>query len=234
MQQLTPSDNMIITKHTIGDEALPLLVVDNFIAEPEALIQEAGFRDFSQNSPYYPGHRAEAPLAYQQCLLACLTPTLVDVFQLPSEILSLSVCHYSVVTTPPTQLKLLQRIPHFDSLNKHGLAAVHYLFHGEQGGTSFYRHRKTGFESIDESRKTAYFSSLENENDGPNMPKMKDGYINGDTPLFTCIEQQRGIYNRIIVYRRNTLHSGAIPSDFKPPLNLLDGRLTISSFIDCI
>lgn len=224
---------MQVRKHYIGNEQAPLLVVDNFIAQPELLINHASKLEFLKNSPYYPGSRALVPLDYRQCMLTSLQDTLVDFFVLPGSHLRFSVCHYSIVTTPPTELKLLQRIPHFDSLDKNGLAAVHYLFKGDMGGTSFYRHRKTGFETIDQSRKIEYFRSLENDNDGPNLPTAADGYINGDTALFKRFEEQPGIFNRLIVYRRNSLHSGAIANDLRLSDNPRLGRLTISSFIDC-
>ncbi|HEX5793278.1 MAG TPA: DUF6445 family protein, partial [Rheinheimera sp.] len=126
---------MQITTLSIGNEQSPLLIVDNFIAAPEQLLADACQQRFVANSPYYPGVRAPAPQAYQQVLLQSLTPVLRDVFALPAGALSFSVCHYSLVTTPPQQLKLLQRIPHFDTTERHALAAVHYLFHGNQGGT---------------------------------------------------------------------------------------------------
>jgi hypothetical protein len=134
------------------------------------------------------------------------------------------------VATPPQKLKLLQRIPHFDSVDKNGLATVHYLFKSDLGGTSFYRHRKTGFEFIDENRTFDYYSSLESENDGENMPG--SGYIDGDTALFERIAEQKGVFNRLIVYRRNSLHSGSISKNFILDPNPLSGRLSISTFLD--
>ncbi|MGP9802964.1 DUF6445 family protein [Rheinheimera sp. NSM] len=216
----------------IGHEQSPLLIVDNFIAKPGMLLADANQQRFVANSPYYPGVRAPAPQAYQQVLLQSLAPLLSDFFALPAGKLSFSVCHYSLVTTPPQQLKLLQRIPHFDTTERHALAAVHYLFHGEQGGTAFYRHRKTGFETIDNNRAPAYFAALEAENDGPNIPGRDAGYIAGDTPLFTQIAAAEGIFNRLIIYRRHALHSGSIPPDASLSADPAKGRLTISSFID--
>ena len=64
--------------------------------------------------------------------------------------LTLSMCDYSLVSTPAQELAPPQRIPHVDSLAKSGLATIHYLFKANLGGTAFYRHRRTGFESIDE------------------------------------------------------------------------------------
>lgn len=223
---------MQLTVQHPGNEQSPLLIVDNFIAEPERLLADACQQRFVANSPYYPGVRAPAPQAYQQVLLQSLTPVLQDVFALPAGSLHFSICHYSLVTTPPAQLKLLQRIPHFDTTEKHALAAVHYLFHGDQGGTAFYRHRKTGFETIDDSRTTTYFRSMEAENGGPNIPAADAGYINGDTALFEQIGAQQGIFNRLIIYRRHALHSGIITQNTSLSANPRLGRLTISSFID--
>jgi hypothetical protein len=223
---------MQITKLTIGKEQSPLLVVDNFVPEPQSLVDFAASQKFLANSPYYPGIRAAAPQAYQQFMLHSLQQTLIDYFELPATQLGFSVCHFSLVTTPPTQLKLLQRIPHFDTTEKHALAAVHYLFQGDQGGTAFYRHRKTGFESIDESRTLEYYRSLESENNGPYLPKAVDGYIQGDTPLFEQIAAQPGVFNRLILYRRHALHSGMITQHTSLSADPRVGRLTISSFID--
>lgn len=234
MPQLTTDTAMKINQVQIGNERAPLLVVDNFIQDTSSLINAATKCQFEMNSPFYPGIRAPVPVEYQQTIIESLGQTLADLFSLPSANLCFPVCHYSIVTTPPNQLKLLQRIPHFDSLEKNGLAAVHYLFKGDLGGTSFYRHRKTGFESIDDERKASYFSSLENENAGPNLPKIADGYINGDTPLYEKIAEQAGVFNRLIIYRRNSLHSGSIKNELFAGNSPIKGRLTINSFIDCV
>ena len=141
-----------------------------------------------------------------------------------------SLCHYSLVTTPPDQLAPLQRIPHYDSVDPTGLATVHYLFKGALGGTAFYRHRRTGFEYIDASRRDAYFGALDAEMNDPHA--MNAGYINGDSPLFEQIAREDGVFNRIIIYRRNSLHSGSIDKDFVPDPDPATGRLSINCFLD--
>jgi hypothetical protein len=230
---LTTHNNMKIQHLTYGTDNSPIIVVDDFVNSPDWLIEQASIQQFNQNRAFYPGKCADAPAQYKALFLTNLQDLMMSVFDLPSA-LSFSACQYSVVTTPPEQLKLLQRIPHFDSLNKFGLAAVHYLFKKDLGGTSFYRHRKTGFEYIDESRKIEYFRSLEAENDGPNMPKIVDGYINGDTALYERIGEQPGVFNRLIIYRRNSLHSGSIQNSLFQDSRNVGRRLTINSFIDCI
>jgi len=228
--RLSVHPDITITYHRFGNEKAPLLVIDNVVREVEELALYAVKLQFSSNSAFYPGVRAEAPHEYQHFLLNNFAGEFHKFFELPSEKFSLSLCHYSLTTTPASELKLLQRIPHFDSLERNGLASVYYLFKKPLGGTAFYRHIKTDFESIDESRKKQYLISLESENGGPNIPK--PGYINGDTALYRQIMRVDGVYNRMIVYRRNSLHSGCIAEDFIPDLNPLTGRLSINAFID--
>ncbi|MBC3766193.1 DUF6445 family protein [Neptunicella marina] len=230
--QLSISDECKVSRLHYGDENLPMLVFDNFIAQAPAMIEDAASCHFEANSPFYPGIRAKAPMQFAQLLLQQVSQHQDHFWGEQQLKLGLSVCHYSLVTTPPNQLKLLQRIPHFDAVEPQTLAAVFYLFHDNQGGTAFYRHRKTGYEFIDESRRIEYFQSLESENGTDNIPKASDGYINGDTALFEQIHHQPGLFNRMIVYRRNCLHSGVIPAHSNFSADPRNGRLSISSFID--
>lgn len=220
-----------IEKLTVGAEQAPLLVIDNFVAEPERLVRRAASRNYTVFSRYYPGVRSEAPLAYQQ-LFAKLQPLLFDYFGLRGSGFRFAMCHYSLVTTPGGRLEFLQRIPHIDSVEPNGLASVHYLFQGNLGGTAFYRHRKTGFESIDAARRETYFQTLETEKASADSPEA--AYINGDTPLFEQTASVDGVFNRLVLYRRNLLHSGSIPEDFTPDPDPRTGRLSINTFIDVV
>ena len=224
--------DLSINKLTIGREGAPLLVIDNFIMQADALVNAAVGLHFTQQGQAFPGIRSLAPPIYHQMAFTELQPVLAEHFELDFSAFKFSMCHYSLVTTPPERLGMIQRIPHVDSFEKSGLATVHYLFRRNLGGTAFYRHRKTGFEYVDATRKLEYFRSLEAENGGPDMPGAE--YINGDTPLFEQIGKQEGVFNRLLIYRRNSLHSGCIDKDFVPDPNPLSGRLSINSFIDPI
>ena len=50
------------------------------------------------------------------------------------------------------------------------LPPIHYLFHADLGGTAFYRHRATGFESVDGSREREFVTALQSEFEGPDSP----------------------------------------------------------------
>jgi hypothetical protein len=213
----------------IGREQAPLLVIDNFTADPEALVEIAATKVFADAATYYPGVRAKAPLTYQRFAIETLRPFVEEHFGLGAARLRFSACYFSLVTTPPAQLAYLQRIPHVDSLFTHELAFIHYLFHGDLGGTAFYRHRATGFESIDSARGSEYWRHVEAAPTGPDAPPI--AYINGDTPLYDETARQDGVFNRLLLYRRNSLHSGALPENFVPLADPRRGRLSLNGFL---
>nr|WP_238345968.1 DUF6445 family protein [Luteimonas saliphila] len=216
----------------IGVEGAPLLVIDQAVADPDRLVRKAARGHFTAQGAMFPGLRIRAPLSYEVFLEQLIRPLLAEHFGLPARArFAFPMCHYSLVTLPPERLAFLQRVPHIDSVQGNGLATVHYLFRADWGGTAFYRHRATGFESVDESRSLAYFSALEQES---GREDATDGYIRGDSPLFERVDAVEGVFNRLVVYRRNSLHSGDIDNARIPPADALTGRLSINSFIDVV
>ena len=222
-----------IQRLSLGNEGAPLLVIDSLVADPERLVRKAARSAFAPQGAFFPGIRARAPGSYEYFLERLIRPLLGEFFGLPPGArLSFPMCHYSLVTQAPEKLLFLQRVPHIDSVAGNGLATVHYLFHGDWGGTAFYRHRSTGYEYVDETRRDTYFTRLEQESRSADAPAT--GYIAGDTALFEQIGRVDGVYNRMAVYRRNSLHSGSIDGDRIPPADPLNGRLSINSFIDVL
>ena len=219
-----------IEKRTLGSEGAPLLVIDNLVADPERLARKAARRSFESSGEYFPGLRTVAPLTYPVFLESVLNPLLPEYFGMQSGGFEYAMCHYSLVATSPEKLRFPQRVPHIDSVGGDGLATVHYLFRGDWGGTAFYRHRATGFEFVDTQRRETYFRRLQAESNGSDAPA--SGYINGSTALFEQTAKVDAIFNRLIVYRRNSLHSRCIDDNHVPPADARDGRLSINTFID--
>lgn len=227
---LTRHPDIRIAKRSIGHEGAPLLIIDNLVSDPDRLVRKATTSHFVKQASMFPGVRAPAPLSYQQFLETVLSPLLDEFFGLTPGRFSFPMCHFSLVTKPPGKLAFLQRVPHIDSVRGDGLATVHYLFRGDWGGTAFYRHRQSGFEYIDERRHAAYFDCLAQESRREDAAGA--GYIDEDTALFQRIADVDGVFNRMIVYRRNSLHSGRIDNARMPPCDPVDGRLSINCFID--
>jgi hypothetical protein len=213
----------------IGREQAPLVVIDDFAATPDALVDHAASKVFADAASYYPGVRAKVPLTYQQFVIDALRPIVTEHFGLNAASLRFSACYFSLVTTLPANLTYLQRVPHVDSLSPLELAFVHYLFRANHGGTAFYRHRATGFESVDAARKREYWSHVEAEQNAPESPSA--AYIDGDTALYEETARQEGVFNRLLLYRRNSLHSGALPAHFVPDADPRRGRLSLNGFL---
>jgi len=220
---------MRVQRLAIGREGAPLLVVDNAVGNPGDLVELAATKMFTATPYAYPGTRARAPLSYQHFILATLRPDIDAAFGLAGRSLHFTECHFSIVTTPADELTYLQRIPHTDSYVNDELAMIHYLFRADHGGTAFYRHRATGYEYIDMGRQASYSSHTALEKAGPNSPPA--AYINGDTPLYERIASLDGVFNRLLMYRRTSLHSAAIAPGFIPDPNPRTGRLSINGFI---
>jgi len=218
-----------VQKLTIGREKAPLLVIDNLVSDAESLVELAAKKMFGDVVTYYPGIRAKAPLTYQQFILGQFGPMFAGYFGLAGTRLRFTDCHFSLVTTPPEKLDYLQRIPHTDSFLGSQLAFIHYLFKSDLGGTAFYRHRRTGFEVIDETRCVEYLARRDEAKDGPHAPP--PAYINGDTPLYEEVCRQQGVFNRMLIYRRNSLHSACLAADFVPDANPRTGRLSVNGFL---
>lgn len=215
----------------IGREQNPLLVIDNLFAVPEQLLEQAtnepGF--IAQASDFYPGLRKQIAGDYPAQTLRTIIPLVREVFAIAAEReAQLSLCAFSLTTTPPEKLRPIQSVPHIDTHDPSQFAIVHYLCAESFGGTSFYRHRSTGFETITQERFTNYFKILKQE--VINEQQARFNYINGDTNLFERIYQMPVVFNRAIVYRSNQLHSGDISAHLGLSEDPREGRLTANSF----
>jgi hypothetical protein len=213
----------------IGREQAPLLVVDNLAANADQLVEHAASKVFTNVPGYFPGIRAKVPLTYQQFVIDTLRDAIAETFGVTARTLHFTSCHFSLVTTRGDKLAPLQRIPHVDSMFSSELALMHYLFKSDLGGTAFYRHRSTGFEYVNVERNDEYCRCVSAEMRGPDGPR--SGYISSTTPLFEQIGAQDGQFNRLLVYRRNSLHSSNLTPRFVPDASPRSGRLSINGFL---
>ncbi len=214
----------------IGLEKEPVIIIDNFLKNPATLVEYAVANSsrFTRDADYYPGIRTPCTIEYMKTVHGHLSKLMFEVFQLPQSGIQ-GKSFFSIVTIPGVKLDLLQRIPHYDIPDKTGIAMIHYLCSNKFGGTSFYRHKGTGFEFIDKSRVESYSTMLKSEIQNHGMPE--PAYINGDTALYQRIASYKAAYNRILIYRSSSLHSGNITPDYARDPDPRIGRLTITSFI---
>ncbi|MES2441615.1 MAG: DUF6445 family protein [Pseudomonadota bacterium] len=212
----------------IGAEGEPVVVVENFSPHPDRLIADAQTLAFETMGEFYPGIRARVLPSYFEGLSPVLAPVMREVFG-QSDRIGFTRALYSIVTTPPAQLTLAQRIPHIDGLEPGMIAILHYLSDEAFGGTAFYRHRATGFETVDAARHPRYLEAL--RADFARHGEPAPAYIHGDTPIFEQVARYDAVFNRALIYRSSLLHCADLPAGAAFPADVRTGRLTVASFL---
>jgi len=212
----------------IGNEKMPLIIIDNFYSNPQLLVNDAKKQVFTNNSPYFPGIRARIPDEYFNPIRNGLSYLIANVFQYKLG-LELQEAHYSLTTTPAEQLKLAQRLPHVDGGNDMKIALLHYLCGPEHGGTSFYKQKRTSFETVSHERFNSYKIAIENDHEEYGAPEAN--YYNESDQRFEKFYYVDAKFNTAIMYFGLNLHAITIGEKSlteEPEF----GRLTINSFFN--
>lgn len=215
-----------IVRH--GGEQQPVVIIEDFSSQFAAIVDAANGVSYSKASAAYPGIRAGLNAQYLSERSAILSEIVQSIFGF-SRGIKCESCDYSIVTTKPQDLAPAQRIPHYDTPQHNILAFMHYVHSNDRGGTAFYRHKNTGFETITPDREDQYRQALNAEVANTAMPEA--AYINGSSDRFEMIGEIESKPNRFILYRGQTLHSGCIPKNANFSSDPSVGRLTINGFL---
>jgi hypothetical protein len=216
-----------ITARRIGREGEPVVLVEDFAPDPGVLRRAALDGRFEPAGEHYPGVRAALPSGYFDGVRDTLALVFSEAFGATGGARVIDA-RFSIVTAMPDTLTPAQRLPHVDAIEPGRVAMVQYLGADDLGGTAFYRHRSTGFETIDAARAPGYFAVLS----GETARHPPQGYIAGDTPLFERIESVPARFNRAIFYRSRLLHSGQIAPIATLSADPAKGRLTVTAFFE--
>jgi Family of unknown function (DUF6445) len=225
---LALSATALVTTEFFGQERQPMLVIDGFLANPQAVLAIAARAPFGLIGPHYPGIRSPVPQDAIGEMIESLSQSLTAAFALPGPP-RFHECFLSLVTVAPAALQLIQRLPHFDGVEPDRLALLLYLDRAETGGTAFYRQRSTGFESVDSDHFAIFAAALQDDVARHGQPSAD--YIRGDTAIYEQTFAVAGRFNRAIIYRGNTLHCAHLPGGFTPADDPLTGRLTLNLFL---
>ncbi|PCD04085.1 hypothetical protein COC42_07215 [Sphingomonas spermidinifaciens] len=216
-----------VVARRIGREREPIAIADDFHPEPAALRTSAHAARFAPADRHYPGVRAplgpETLLPVRE-LIAAIFAELFGRRQ-TADVLDIG---FSIVATPPARLSLVQRLPHVDAVEPGRIAMVLYLFDEAEGGTAFYRHRATGFETLDPERSPAYFEALKVEVARDAPPAAYPGSL----PQYEVVDRVPARFNRAVFYRSRLLHSGIVTPATPLVADPRAGRLTITGFFD--
>ena len=227
---LNPAARVRITP--IGRSREPVIAVEDALLDPDSAIEQAAnlrFEAADEGRGGFPGVRARAPRALAETLVEGAMPLVERVFGLERASLSGVDASFSIVTAPPEALHPMQRIPHIDTRDPRRLAMLCYLCRGRMGGTAFFRQESTGLEQVAPDRFDAYYAAR--RSDVARLPPDR-GYPGADMPGYTETAHFEARFNRLLVYRSCSLHSGVIPSDTRLSADPRLGRLTVNIFLD--
>jgi hypothetical protein len=203
----------------MGREGVPLWIADHAHPDPAALIEAGRNASFaSSDDDLYPGIRAPAPADWAGWLAGALAvwPQLTGAAILRAD--------YAIASQDPATLSPVQRIPHFDTTDPMVHAVIHYLCEAPHRGTSFHRHRRTGFERITPARAPLWRQALVADSARYGLPGSR--YHQDDTASFERIGMAALRFNRLVVYPANCLHCGDIAETWAR-----GDRLTITALI---
>jgi hypothetical protein len=204
----------------IGRRGLTVTLIDDALRDPQSVVNLGFAQPYAEDrTNLYPGVRAPMPESFSNAFRAWLTPILRrnGILQ-PNQAIQRDSSFFSVVTTATENLLPIQRIPHYDSTDT------------RFSGTSFYRHRRTGYEEITAENQANYRIALDSDLRKYGPPDKQ--YMNGDNFLFEAIFSSQLRFNRAIVYPGRALHAGNIARGFTPPLAQTEWRLTITALLE--
>ncbi len=211
----------------IGNERETVAQAADVFSDPEAVIETACTGKYDQINAHYPGVRAPVPDRITQGFCDRLGEIGRDCFGI--EVAKWDGhAWFSLVTCRPEKLTPIQRLPHFDGFDPRQLAVMVYLNTAEHGGTNFYRHLSTGFETMSEDRFAKYRPKLEADVGTHGLPPAQ--YADTGAPLFCKTASFQPVFNSLIFYRGCALHSGSIRSGAPLSSDPRQGRLTINGF----
>ena len=218
----------IVHVRRMGREGEPLVIIDGFSGQTGELLEAAYAATYQHAGASYPGIRAWADPSYLDQRRDLMMQIMQQVFGF-SRGVRLDASTFSLVTLGVQELHPLQRIPHYDHASGEVIAVMHYLLGPESGGTAFYRHRRTGFETVTPDRENTYNASLAMDERAYGMPPAQ--FCHGDTDWFEMIDEVEAAPDRLVLYRGRQLHSGVIPDPILLSSDPRQGRLTINMFL---
>jgi hypothetical protein len=234
--------NIVPRIEILGEGLLPLIVIDDYIEDVNGLTQYiAQQAKFSADGhTQYPGIRS--PMI-KDIVLAYLKPLMQPIYKIygfpATQTPSPCDNYFSLITTAANDLADIQTIPHFDTYQPNLIAVIHYLNDKPHGGIGFFKHKRTGYEFINELRKPEYdqvvndinLSAASRINGSSINGSSIKGYCSVNHREFECYKTLNYKPNRLIVFPGMLLHSSLVDvtTDIDP--NPKTGRLTANMFV---
>lgn len=209
--------NAGVRVETVQNE-LPILIVDDFYADPDVVRADALNARFDQSIAFYPGRHAVIDGPALQAVIGHICRILNAVGDVGYRQDAFS-SDFSIVTTRPSDMLGGQKHPHIDPTPILGLV---YLNPANPVGTSFWENIVTGTRCIRTPQETTRHNEVMANEGKQHEP---DGYIASSSPLWRKYHTIEGRYNRLVFYPGNFFHSIDIVK-IPEKLEMTDVRLT--------
>lgn len=230
MSNFTVNPNLSLETIFVGKEKEKILVIDNFLSSYQELITIANSQDFSPYNTLYPGIKSLAPTQYSNAMFEVIIPIISANYSLVTKhTIQKAKCLFSLITSSEGTLSLYQCAPHRDSSYEYQFAILLYLCDETHGGTSFYRHNMTGFETVTLPRNDFYNKAYDEDIILNGEPR--NTYQIDSDRRYTKIGEVQAKLNRLVIYRSCLLHSPNINLTKSVSSDPLSGRLTLNSFV---
>lgn len=224
--KLNPNAKARLVK--LGKEEQPLLIIDDLIEGAEQFYEMATNANWHlPDGTYYPGLNAPLPNEYIECLLTGLKPSLSRAFNFNHDARYAVNGFFALTTHEYEDFGPWQKIPHFDQTSAKQIALVHYLSPSQTGGTAFFRHNPTGFESISDARRAEYIDYVTKWIAA--NPNLLTEYTGPNTPDYEMLFKVPYKFNRAVLYPSNILHC-ALYDGTNQSADPKIGRITANSF----
>ena len=209
------------------------VVIDNVLADPEAMVEWAAAQAFVKPSYPYPGIVFDTSEALAQQVSDCFAQHARG--KLGAWRTDGVGMRFSLITVPPQELAPVQWQCHRDRLQvnaPHMLygASVLYLFKNPAlGGTSFYMPKLPPQET---SRLVGDSDRLSAAEFGARYG-LSAGYMHGSNAYFERVASVDAVWNRMICYDGGQFHSADVNTSLPLDPNPRTGRLTLNGFYTC-
>lgn len=193
----------------LGDNEVPLFIIDDLFVNPSAVRDSAFSKSFPSSKAYYPGRHQPLSQEDESVKAFCFFIAEILSYATGKNINGEAVStDFSILTTAENSLLNMQGQPHIDGTPMLGVV---YLNDKDFGGTVFFRNKETGSMKVVTEKEKAHYERVSNSNTSLAKPSLK--YVTDTTEEWEKIEVVEGINNRLVIWPGNVFHSIEVKVD---------------------